>query len=135
MQITMRLQGTCVPLRLRPGDEVACLAGQLWLTMEAERSARASCDIVLAAGDRHVVAQPATCYLTCLHSARVTTCRVDLPPQRQGSVRRLLRTLARALPGARRRSRPGRPAVAFELLLESIRPPAEHRLAGSPRPG
>jgi hypothetical protein len=61
------IESDCVPVTLRAGAEVACRAGQLWMTVE-HRTARPSADIVLLAGQRCRVAEDGIYFLSALRT-------------------------------------------------------------------
>lgn len=91
MEVALTLRGTCLRLPLRRGARIGCLAGSVWITLQADRNASPSPDIVLSAGEFHHVVVDATYFLTSLDAAIVSRCTVDLGRQREGRVRRALR--------------------------------------------
>lgn len=62
------IESDCVPVTLRAGAEVACRAGQLWMTVE-HRAAKPSVDIILSAGQHCRVAEDGIYFLSALRTS------------------------------------------------------------------
>ena len=78
MRITLKLQDTCVPMRLRAGVQLTCMNGSLWLTHDAEKAGWSNPDTIVSIGQRHTIDRAATYFLSSLQKDVVTICELDL---------------------------------------------------------
>lgn len=77
MKVAIELRNSCARVAVRPGAALVGIAGSLWLVVEPMRPKRASIDVVLAAGERYRVDEPAVVYLTDLRHGGDARCEVD----------------------------------------------------------